>query len=356
MKTNFIRLIYYMLFFALLGCVTRPLPTNERYFWPPPPDRPRLEWLKAYHSQLDMEKNGGQRFWTILLGEDEANGLVKPIEVKSDSKNNKFYVSDLGKQSVFVFDLNSQEVRLLKTDDKGPTIKNALGMALDTNNNLFLLEQRSKSILVFDQHEKHLRTIRIGATCKKPLAITIDKNNKNKILVTDGDARKIFVFDASGNFVFSFGEPGDGNGKFNLPIAIDINSRNEIIVADAYNANVQVFDTNGNFKFKFGRRGDGTGDFQLLKSVAVDSEDNIYVVDGRSHRVLIFNSNGELLLVFGNYYAVSSSGKLAPGGFAIPVGIDIDENNKVFVVDQLNNRVQVFQYLPQINPFIGIKK
>ena len=90
--------------------------------------------------------------------------------------------------------------------------------------------------------------------------------------------------------------------------------------------------------------------------MAVDSEDNIYVVDGRSHRVLIFNSNGELLLVFGNYYAVSSSRKLAPGGFAIPVGIDIDENNKVFVVDQLNNRVQVFQYLPQINPFIGIKK
>ncbi|HEY3309660.1 MAG TPA: 6-bladed beta-propeller [Desulfuromonadaceae bacterium] len=328
----------------IAGCATQPLPTKERYFWPPPPDRPRLEWLKAYHSQLDMEKSGGQRFWAAILGEDNPNALVKPIEVKSDAKNNKFFVSDLGTQSVFVFDLSLHEVRLLKSDDKGPPIKYPLGMALDTENNLFLLEQHSKSILVFDQNEKPLRYIKIGATCKRPLAITLD-NIRNRILVVDGDARKIFVFDVSGKPLFSFGEPGEGNGKFNLPIAIAINSRDEIIVADAFNANVQIFDSKGTFKYKFGKRGDGTGDFQLLKSIAVDSEDNIYVVDGRSHRVLIFNTSGELLLVFGDYYAVSSSGKLAPGGFAIPVSIDIDKNDKVFVVDQLNSRVQVFQYI-----------
>jgi hypothetical protein len=69
------------------------------------------------------------------------------------------------------------------------------------------------------------------------------------------------------------------------------------------------------------------------------------VVDGRSHSVTICNENGELLLTFGGYYAVSESGKIAPGGFALPTSIDIDSNDKIYVADQMNARVQVFQLL-----------
>jgi hypothetical protein len=63
------------------------------------------------------------------------------------------------------------------------------------------------------------------------------------------------------------------------------------------------------------------------------------------HNISIFNLQGELLLVIGGYYAVSGSGKVAPGGFSMPIGVDIDSTDKIFVVDQLNARVQVFQYL-----------
>jgi DNA-binding beta-propeller fold protein YncE len=84
----------------------------------------------------------------------------------------------------------------------------------------------------------------------------------------------------------------------------------------------------------------------LIKSVAVDQDDNIYVVDGRSHSVSIFNQTGNLLLVFGGYYAVSTSGKNAPGGFSLPSGIDIDSRGRIYVADKQNRRIQVFQYLP----------
>jgi hypothetical protein len=34
-----------------------------------------------------------------------------------------------------------------------------------------------------------------------------------------------------------------------------------------------------------------------------------------------------------------------PGTFWMPAGIHIDGKDRIFVVDQLNHRVQVFQYL-----------
>ena len=97
----------------------------------------------------------------------------------------------------------------------------------------------------------------------------------------------------------------------------------------------------------FGSRGDSDGNFQLIKSVAVDLDDNIYVVDSRSHTVNIYNQEGALLQLLGNFYAVSSSGKEAPGGFALPTGIDIDTLGRIYIVDQLNSRIQSFQYLTE---------
>jgi hypothetical protein len=150
-----------------------------------------------------------------------------------------------------------------------------------------------------------------------------------------------------GRYLNKIGSGGDADGQFNLPISVAVNSKGHLIVADAFGANVQIFDSDGQFLHKFGQRGDAAGDFQLVKSVAVDSEDNIYVVDGRMHNISIFNQQGELLLILGGYYAVSGSGKVSPGGFSVPIGVDIDSTDRIYVVDQLNARVQVFQYLSQ---------
>jgi hypothetical protein len=49
---------------------------------------------------------------------------------------------------------------------------------------------------------------------------------------------------------------------------------------------------------------------------------------------------GNLLLVVGGPYS-----GLAPGGFNLPMDISIDKNDRIFVVDQLNLAIQVFQYL-----------
>lgn len=338
---------YIVVTLLLSACAgTVPEPT-ERYFWPPPPDVPRIEWIKAYSSQLDIEKSDSQRFFAAIMGSDEPVSLLKPIEVKSVPELNRFYVSDVGRASVMVFDLGKHELRSLVTPEGAPTIIHPLSVVTDRDNNLYVLERRTATILVFDSSEKYLRAIRLkSASVSNPIALAIDKK-KGLLYVSDASSRKIVVMDLAGVVQRSIGSAGDAAGQFNLPVALVINSKGQIIVADAFDAAVQIFDAEGRFLRKFGRRGDAAGDFQLIKSIAVDSSDNIYVVDGRSHSVSIFNERGELLLVLGSFYAISGSGKVAPGGFSVPVGIDIDSSDRIYVVDQLNARVQVFQYLSE---------
>ncbi len=326
------------------ACVAAPVSQSQRYFWPPPPDKPRIEWIKSYSSQLDIAKSGVQRFWAALSGDEQPTFLVKPLEVRSVPELGRFYVSDVGLASVIVFDLARHQMRNLETPQGAPRIIEPISIVTDHDNNLYLLERRSNAILVFDRSEKYLRAINLSAVASvsRPLTLSIDKEGK-RLFLSDAASKKIYVLDLNGKLLFSFGS-GVG-GTFNLPISIAINSKGNIVVVDAFEANVQIFDSAGKFLRRFGKRGDAPGDLQLPKSVAVDSADNIYVVDGRSHAVFIFNQQGELLLTLGGFYAVAASGKVAPGGFSVPVAIDIDSTDRMYVVDQLNSRIQVFQYL-----------
>lgn len=329
----------------LSGCSTAPTVARERYFWPPPPNTPKIEWLKAYTSQLDIDKSAGQRFMAAVVGDEQPISLVKPVEVKSLPELDRIYVSDLGRSAVLVFDLGQHELRQLQTPDRATPLSHPLSIVVDRENSIFVLERRSVSILVFDSSEKYQRSIKLKPlSVSNPVTMAIDRK-LGRLYVADAASRTIVVLDLDGRYLFKIGSGGEGDGQFNLPVSVAINSQGQLIVADAFGASVQIFDAEGKFLRKFGQRGDGAGDFQLIKSVAVDSEDNIYVVDGRMHNISIFNQRGELLLVLGGYYAVSLSGKVAPGGFSVPIGLDIDANDKIYVVDQLNARVQVFQYL-----------
>jgi DNA-binding beta-propeller fold protein YncE len=335
--------------YALLcaSCAAPQTVARERYFWPPPPDVARIEWLKAYSSQLDIEKTASQRFWASISGEDTPRSLVKPVEVKSVPEQNKFFVSDISKGAVVVFDLAGHELRNLEIPAGAPPLYLPLSIAVDDNGSIYVLERRSSSVLVFDKAEKYQRAISLKAvSVTSPTSLIIDRKSR-QIYVSDAATRKIVVTDLKGAFIRNIGQPGDGEGQFNLPVAMTLDSKGYLFVADAFSAAIQVFDQSGKFLRRFGRRGDSPGDFQLIKSIAVDSSDNIYVVDGKAHNLLIFNNQGELLLVLGGFYASSETGKLAPGGFSVPIGIDIDSTDKIYVVDQMNTRIQVFQYFSE---------
>ncbi|MCU7806474.1 MAG: 6-bladed beta-propeller, partial [Candidatus Thiodiazotropha sp. (ex Semelilucina semeliformis)] len=72
--------------------------------------------------------------------------------------------------------------------------------------------------------------------------------------------------------------------------------------------------------------------------IGIDSEGHIYTVDAAFNNVQIFNQKGQLMLALGG----SGTG---PGGFYLPAGAHVDQNNRIFIADQLNLRIQMFEYL-----------
>ncbi|HEX5422634.1 MAG TPA: peptidyl-alpha-hydroxyglycine alpha-amidating lyase family protein [Candidatus Acidoferrales bacterium] len=58
---------------------------------------------------------------------------------------------------------------------------------------------------------------------------------------------RVAKVDKDGNWLMSWGTPGDGPGQFNTPHSIAVDARGEVYVADRGNRRIQVFDGNGQF-------------------------------------------------------------------------------------------------------------
>jgi len=70
--------------------------------------------------------------------------------------------------------------------------------------------------------------------------------------ISDGYVNsRIAKIDEDGNWLKSWGEPGDQAGQFNVPHSIAVDAQNNIYVADRGNRRIQVFNTDGKFLRQF---------------------------------------------------------------------------------------------------------
>ena len=340
----------------LAGCATSQPKETRRYFWPQLPERPRIEWLHNYASEADFPKSGFKQMMTDVMGEEATITLERALDISVNSKNQVF-IADPGLNNVVIFDFVANNIRLLSRDEKAEDkLQQPVAVALGENGLVYVGDNGKKQIVVYDVNGKKQRSFAVQPKLESVGGMAVNPES-NRLYVADTRGHKIGVFDLQGNYITSFGKRGEQDGEFLYPFPLRFNRRNELIVGDTMNARIQIFDANGKFLRKFGNRGDGPQDFQVLKGVAVDSDDNIYVTDGKAHKVSIFSNNGDYLLTFGGMFSTLVAGKDAMGGFVMPQGIFIDANDRIYVVDQMNHRFQVFQYLSdrfiQANPIKG---
>ena len=136
------------------------------------------------------------------------------------------------------------------------------------------------------------------------------------------------------------------------PMGVVVNWRGEVVVTEkmllspvksiylghidyiSYRILASVFSTSGE-RLELGMFSSGRGEFHQYHDVTVDGEGNIFVADFRNHCVQKFTADGQFLS------AVGTKGK-EPLQFDCPLGITFNAtNNKVYVTEKLNFRVQV---------------
>ncbi len=330
------------MFICLLsGCAEKaPL---RHYYWPYPPNEPKIEWTGAYESQLDLPVSKFRALRELFVGREDPVLFRKPIDIKSNGRG-KVYILDQAMQNVYVYDFNELDVYLLRDPGGPPEIRQLAGLAVTGDGTIYLLDSVGKKIFIFGRDEKPVGEINLDGMVKRPVSLTYDRK-QDRLLLCDVGLHQLLALGRDGKLLATYGRVGSNDGEFSYPVAVAVSRGGEIVVADVMNARIQILDANGNFIRKFGRRGDGVSDFQIIKGVAVDSDFNIYVTEGRTSRVMIFSQFGDFLFSLGGQYFTAGTGKAVPGGFMLPQGIDIDEQDAIYVVDQMNQRFQIFQYL-----------
>jgi DNA-binding beta-propeller fold protein YncE len=73
-------------------------------------------------------------------------------------------------------------------------------------------------------------------------------DDEGNAFISDGYVNsRVAKVDKDGNWVNSWGEPGNGPGQFNTPHSIAVDEAGNVYVADRGNRRIQVFDGEGNF-------------------------------------------------------------------------------------------------------------
>lgn len=160
--------------------------------------------------------------------------------------------------------------------------------------------------------------------------------------VTDGYGNaRVHKFSADHELVFSWGEPGQAPGQFNLPHGIGIDSAGTVYVADRENSRIQLFSPVGEYirSWDFVNRPD---------DIFIDKQDNIYVAElgfrsgvvpcphyhlmlepPAGHepiaRVGIYDPDGKTQLLIGGEEEV------LPGNFIAPHGLWADSQGDLYV-------------------------
>ncbi len=218
-------------------------------------------------------------------------------------------------------------------------------MAFDAQGNIYLGDDLKATISKYDSQGKFVLAWGSYGSANGQFAFTVPSgqppnsgylaiDSHGNVYVSDTHNSRIQKFDGNGHFLLSWGQPGSGDGEFNVTTGIAIDRADNVYVGDQGNYRIQKFDSNGKFLTKRGSQGQGNGQFTTPNVLAMDSQGNLYVGDALGHHVQKFDSNGRFITKWGSEGA-------GDGQFGIVDGLVVDQQGQVWVSDE-SSRFQVF--------------
>ena len=167
----------------------------------------------------------------------------------------------------------------------------------------------------------------------------IDIGPDGQIFISDHKNQRVQAFTPEGEFVREFGQPGWLEpGQLRGPVGISIGPDGNVYVADSWNGRIQVFTREGEFLRAWTGPNSGLqseGPRMTPWGIAVGPGGHVFVSDLDAHIIYKFTDEGELVTTWGG----RGTGE---GQFTHPTGMEVSENDQLYVVDSLNHRVQVF--------------
>ena len=244
----------------------------------------------------------------------------------------------------------------------------------ENTGNIAVADYGNKSVQIFDENLKYLRTIGGGTGSQTGAAVKIGNSrsvaflrNGDMIVVHDDKKRKMSVITDGGEFIEQFSEhlirpctvfvEADGSGhvivcdldkiKVLSPdgaellqsfSALDCDTtpscayyHHDMFFVSYHEAHcVKVFSKEGVFLNDIGSKGSGIGQFKHPRGLVVDSFDNLIVCDRKNKRLQMFTLDGAFLTSFGQE-------------IQDPMAVTVCKNGDLLVTDRAKHSVLVFR-------------
>ena len=216
--------------------------------------------------------------------------------------------------------------------------------AIDSQGRILVTDWGNAAVIRFDRAERRMDVFgtRGAVLLKQPLGLDIGPDDV--AYVADAGLRRVVGYDPEGKLVTVLGRQGELANPTDAALSPD---GKRLYVADSKAHQIHVFELeSGEMVASFGRRGEGDGEFNFPTSLDFDGEGNLYVVDQINARVQVLSADGEYLDEFG---------KLGVGfaSFTRPKDVAVDEVGFIYVVDNAFNNVQLFDADFTLLTFVG---
>lgn len=221
------------------------------------------------------------------------------------------------------------------------------GIAVDAQDRVYVFNRGPHPVIVFDREGnflaswgeelfRHAHGIRVGPDgC---IYCTDDKDHTVRKLTPEGKLLMIlgtkdqpsdtgYVQDWF-DYHWSLSRIMKGGVPFNRPTGVAIAPSGEIYVTDGYgNARVHKFAPDGKLLMSWGEPGGAPGQFRVPHNLWLDKQDRLWVTDRENHRIQIFDTQGNFLSQWQNMMR--------------PQDLIIDDGGVVYITDS-GLRVLIF--------------
>jgi DNA-binding beta-propeller fold protein YncE len=222
-----------------------------------------------------------------------------------------------------------------------------LGLAVGASGKIYVADSGNHRIQIFDPAGQFLAKIDLPPRNGKPADPTdlVADESAHACFVVDNDNHRLLHYDLETlKLKKILGTPGTKRGEFHYPFAIAQTRTRDLCVVEVLNTRVQVLNPEGLFVAFVGDWGVDKGQFYRPKGIAIDEQDILYVSDGYLGVVQLFDSTGRFLEIVTD----PDTGKVKK--FTTPMGLGIDAQRRLYVVEMTLNRVGVYRLLKETAP------
>lgn len=330
---------------------------------------------EAPYTSLTVDKDG-HRVSTVdgyipsglwdKFGEEELN---KPSDLFL-APNGEIYIADTGNKRILVCDRNGSFLYEITEGLEGPA-----GVYVTEDGEVYVADPAAKKIFVFDADGKITKTFEtpvsplFGKTARYAPSKLVVNKSKTVYALSEGNSNGILTISDYGDFYGYFGANDTSISLGNRIKRIffteeQLKSMQKNVPASA--ANIDIDTTGLIYTVTQGTEEGGLKKYNmagnsmletnansgLYADVAAGPIDNIFAV-AKTGYIFEYTRDGELLF----YFAGKDDGNSRIGLFVDAAAIDVDEANRIYVLDRDRGAVTVFaptEYADKVHEALGL--